>query len=240
MRFSFFISSVTASQNKALAFHRKRPCWRKTLLSWRRWHEKWQSNDKPAFLCFFYEQLCLLFQAHQQCIQQCVKEIEQLYKQADVKSKKTSTLELQLPDIRVDVAQLRHVSEAAGWFLIDKHSPNADSVIPDEHKYLSALKLLLFWLFRPWTRASKSQRAAPGACCEKQLEGSSQSSGWGTDSPFSGSWTSNEEELHFSLSAEIQLSETFFLFLNWAKSSLYIKCAFAVKNLQQIKWLRTT
>lgn len=100
--------------------------------------------------------------------------------------------------------------------------------------------LLLFWLFRPWTRASKSQRAAPGACCEKQLEGSSQSSGWGTDSPFSGSWTSNEEELHFSLSAEIQLSETFFLFLNWAKSSLYIKCAFAVKNLQQIKWLRTT
>uniref|UniRef100_A0A3P9LZI2 Cilia- and flagella-associated protein 43 n=1 Tax=Oryzias latipes TaxID=8090 RepID=A0A3P9LZI2_ORYLA len=58
--------------------------------------------------------LAFMTEAHQQCIQQCVKEIEQLYKQADVKSKKTSTLELQLPDIRVDVAQLRHVSEAAG------------------------------------------------------------------------------------------------------------------------------
>lgn len=54
------------------------------------------------------------FQAQQQSIRQCTKEIKQISKQTDVKNKETSTLELKLPDIRVDVAQLRHVCEAAG------------------------------------------------------------------------------------------------------------------------------
>ncbi|XP_024152619.1 cilia- and flagella-associated protein 43 isoform X2 [Oryzias melastigma] len=53
-------------------------------------------------------------EAQQQSIRQCTKEIKQISKQTDVKNKETSTLELKLPDIRVDVAQLRHVCEAAG------------------------------------------------------------------------------------------------------------------------------
>ena len=68
-------------------------------------------------------------------MQQRVKKIERINKQAAMKAEKNATLGEQLPDMQVTVAELRHICEAAG----SKNSHFSSKYTPCEGSYLPLL-----------------------------------------------------------------------------------------------------